>query len=261
MASAFAGCAPAPVPPVRLDLTGVTATDANCDDLAFVLVKATSDAGYVDYDELKKHSARLEAQLKRFAVTGPTATPALFPKPADRLAYWYNARAAWAIKLAFDANCPRESLAHSRLEERPLPLDGRQLTLDAIDAIILRDHGWQAAVAAPCIRLHRARLPARPFSPLDAEAVAPRRLLEFLADRDRFVIDIEKQTIFCPPVLWSVRGRLIEEHNRTYRTEGATLNTALLPFVHGVAELRLQNATGYAEAEGSRDGPLTCLKH
>jgi len=260
VALAMGGCTAAPVQPVRLDLAGAAA-DANYDNLAFVLAKATNDQGYVDYDDLKKHAARLEAQLKRLAVCGPMATPALYPSPGARLAYWYNARTAWAIKLAFDANCPRDSLAPSRLEERPFPLDGRPMTLDALDAIILRDHGWQAAVGAPCIRLHRSRLPARPFSPLDVEAVVPRRFLEYLGDRDRFVIDVERRTIFYPPVLWSVRGRLIEEHGRTYRTEGATLNTAFLPFVRGVAALRLQDATGYAEAEGSRDGPLACLRH
>jgi hypothetical protein len=165
------------------------------------------------------------------------------------------------MRLAFEANCPQDSLAPARLEERPFPLDGRPMSLNAIDEAILRDHGWQAAVAAPCIRLHRARLPASPFSPQDVEAVVPRRLLEYLSDRDRFVIDVGRRTIFFPPVLWSVRGRLISEHERAYGTQGATLNTALLPFVRGLAALRLQDATGYAEACDARDGPLACLKH
>lgn len=262
LASAFVGCiAPeAPVGPVVLDANGATA-EVNYEDLGLVLSKAVNDKGYVDYADLQKHAARLEAQLKRLAVAGPAATPTLFPTPADRLAYWYNARAAWAMRLALDANCPWGSLAPSRLEERPFPLDGRPMTLDAIDAILLREAGWQAAVGAPCVRLHRARLPERPFSPADVLEVVPRRFMEYLADGSRFVVDVSRQTVFYPPMLWAQRERLRGEYDRAYGTREATLMTALLPFTSGMAERRLQNAIGYAEACDGRDGPLACLKH
>jgi hypothetical protein len=256
----FAGCAGAPVPPVRLDTAGV-APAANYEDLAFVLTTATNDKGYLDYDVLKNDANRLEAQLKRLAVTGPTATPALFPTYESRLAYWYNARAAWAIRLALDADCPRDSLAPARLEERGFPLDGRGMTLDQIDALLLRSFDWREAAAAPCVRLHRPRLPRKPFAPDDVKADAIARLKEYLADDDRFVIDVDSKTIFYPPALWAVRGRLIEEYGRQYHTQGTTLNTALLPYAGRIGELRLQSAIGYAEACDSRDGPLACLKH
>lgn len=259
----LAGCAdqqqPAAAPPVRLETAGV-APDANCDGLAVVLDQATNDKGHVDFDELKKHAPRLEAQLKRFAVTGPTATPALYATPADRLAYWYNARAAWALRLALDANCPQD-LSPSRLEERGFPLDGRTMSLDAIDELLQKEFGWREAAAAPCIRAHRARLPREPFSPGAVQAEVPRRLNDFLADRERFVIDVTTQTILFPPAIWSQRQRIAGDYCREFRTEAATLNTALLPHVKGLAELRLQSAIGYAEAPEPREGPLACLRH
>jgi hypothetical protein len=256
-ALALAGCAS--VQPVRLDLCG-SAGDANTDALAAVLSECTNKAGYIDCGELKRRKPLLDACLKRLAVTGPAAAPSLYPTPDARLAYWYNARAAWAMRLALDANCPRKALAPARLEERPFPLDGRQMTLDAIDAIILRDYGWQAAVAAPCVRLRRARLPARPFAARDVRPAVERRLQEYLADRDRFVIDVAGRDILFPPVLWGVRERLVAEHEQAFHTRGSTLNTALLPFASGVGSLRLQDATGYAEKSDSRDGPLACLR-
>jgi hypothetical protein len=258
---AFAGCAGSPVLPVRLDTAGV-APAANYEDLAFVLAKATNDKGYLDYDELKSDANRLEAQLKRLAVAGPTATPALFPTYESRLAYWYNARAAWAIKLALDADCPRDSLAPARLEERGFPLDGRGMTLDQIDALLLGNFDWREAAAAPCVRLHRPRLPQKPFAPEGVKADAALRLKEYLADDDRFIIDVDSKTIFYPPALWAARGRLKEESYGGWAgAHGVTLNTTLLPYAGRIGELRLQSAIGYAEACDSRDGPLACQRH
>jgi len=257
---AIVGCAGAPAPPVRMDTAGVAA-EANYEDMAVVLAKATDEKGFLDFGEMKKQAARLEAQLKRLAVTGPTATPALFPTPQARLAYWYNARTAWAIKLSLDADCPRDSLAPARLEERGFALDGRQMTLDQIDAGLLRDFDWREAAAAPCVRLHRPRLPRKPFTPDDVKAEALARLKEYLADGDRFVIDVDNRTIVYPPALWGLRGRLTEDYGRQYHAQGATLNTALLPYAGRIGELRLQSAIGYAEACDSRDGPLACLRH
>ena len=258
---ALAGCAATtPVSPIRLDTSGVR-PDANTGDLAFILQKATDEKGYLDYDELKKEANRLEAQLKTLAVTGPTASPELYPTPDSRLAYWYNARTAWAVKLAFEANCPRDYLARACLEERPFPLDGRQMTLDAIDRVLAGEADWRVAAAAPCVRLHRARLPREPFTPDTVRAEAVRRFNEFLADRDRFIIDVASKTVLFPPAVWAVRARLIEDYERTYRTQGATLNTALLPHVSGIAAFRLQNVVGYAEASEPRDGPLACLRY
>jgi hypothetical protein len=256
----LAGCAAVPAPAVHLDTAGVK-PEVNYDDLAAVLDKATDEKGQLNFDELKKSAPRLETQLKRLAVAGPMATPSLFSTPADRLAYWYNARTAWAIRLAFDANCPWNSLDPAWLEERAFPLDGRTMTLDAIDAVLLREHDWREAAAAPCVRLHRPKLPRKPFAPQSVQADAPGRLNEFLADRDRFIIDVDRQTIFFPPMIWAVRSRLIGQYECVFCTQKATLNTALVPNVTGMAAFRLQNAIGYAEACDSRDGPLACQKH
>jgi len=254
-----AGCKP-PVEPIALDVAGAT-PEVSYDDLAAVLKVAFGDdkdkRGFLVGDELKRVSDRLDAQLKRLAITGPTVTPALLPAPADRLAYWYNARTAWAIKLVLLAECPR-ALPRRLLETRPFPLDGRTMTLEQIDAILAEDADWRVAVAAPSVRRHRARLPAAPFSPKTVRDGIANRFHEYVADYERFIIDVERRQIVCHPLLWRVRERLIAEHHRKYRTEGATLTTALLPYVTGSGRRRLQDAIGYRCAAGKWADDVIC---
>jgi len=254
-----AGCNP-PVKPIALGVTGAR-PEVNYDDLAAVLKVAFGDdkdeRGFLVGDELKRVSDRLDAQLKRLAVTGPTVTAALLPADDDRIAYWYNARTAWAIKLVLLAECPR-ALPRRLLETRPFPLDGRTMTLEQIDAILAEDPDWRLVVAAPSVRRHRARLPAAPFSPKTVRNEIANRFNEYVADDERFLIDVERQQIVVHPLLWVLRERLIAEHHRKYRTEGATLTTALLPYTTGSARRRLQDAIGYRCVPGKRADDVIC---
>ena len=245
--------------PVTLDTTGVR-PGIDYSDLALVLHKAQDKKGFLDVDALKKYSAQLDSQLKRLAVTGPGVTPNLFTGKPDRLAYWYNARAAWAMKLALLNDCPQE-LSVAALEERPFPLDGRRMTLAGIDGI-LKDWGdWRVLAAAPGVRLNRARLPKEPLSSETVEQEVPRRLADFLDDEDRVVVDVEQRQIQFPPVLWQYRAMLIEQYERNYHAAGSpTLATALLPYLSGSPMRRMQDAIGYQCVEAPADRPLACQK-
>ena len=108
-ALAWAGCnggGAREVGPVRLDLTGVEPT-ADVSDLAAVLDEAVDARGRIVPLRLAKVRGRLDAQLRRMALAGPTSRPELFPTYGDRWAYWHNARAGWAVKLADLAGFPR----------------------------------------------------------------------------------------------------------------------------------------------------------
>lgn len=253
---AAVGCWHGAPPPITLDTTGV-APKVDYADLAAVLEAALDKHAFVLPEELDKTVKRLDAQLRLLAVTGPTATPKLLPTPEDRLAYWYNARAAWALKLAVGLDGP-DPLPRARLETRPFLLDGRTMSLDAIDRVLADDDDWRTAVAAPGLRKGRARLPAKPFTPGDIRKEIRRRFNEYADDGERFEIDVERRQIRIHVVLWRIREQLIARHNRLYRTEGATLTTALLPYVQGSARRRLQDAIGYACVPRKSDGPLAC---
>ena len=255
VAAAVSGCI-GPVEPVVLETAGVAA-EIDYSDLAAVLVGALDENGCVLPDELKKLSDRLDAQVRRMAIAGPTVTPKLLPSPDDRLALWYNARAAWALKLVALAESPAE-LARRQLELRQVTLDGRLMTLDEIDAILSADADWRVGVLAPSLRKRRARLPKTPFAAADVRRRVGLRLVEYVDDEDRFVIDIGRRLIRVHPVLYRLRERLVAEHNRKYATEGATLTTVLIGQVTGSPRRRLQDALGYTWLPFAPAGTLAC---
>lgn len=255
MAFLAAGCAPKAV---VLRTEGVEPA-ADYGDLAAVLAEAVDKDGLLDPEALAGCRERLDEQLRRLAVTGPTATPRLLPEAEDRLAYWYNARAAWAMKLALLEKCPA-TLPWRRLCGRRFALDGRSLTLAGIDAAIEAESGWLAVVAAPGVRLDRAPLPAEPFAAAGIRRRIAGRFNELLDDPRRFVIDIKRKKVLVPLVLWRFRKRLIEQHNRIYRTRGAGLTAALLPYVAGSAHRRLQDAVGYRCRPSGRLDLLALIK-
>ncbi len=254
------GCnAKTPLGPVVFDTAGaVPAVDYS--DLAavlensFVTKRDLQKYRLIDPEAAAESADRLDAQLKRLAVTGPTVTPKLFPTAEAKLAYWYNARAAWALKLAMLRKFPRH-LTHDDFYARRFPLDGRQMTLKEIDEILAADSDWRTLVAGPCVTLQRACLPAEPFDAKDIRKRIAERLGEFIDDEKRFVISVGRKQVLVPPVLWRRRDMLIKTHEDASGTEGATLTTALLPYVTGSAHRRLQNAVGYrcVAAPGAHD--------
>jgi len=238
-------------PPVVLETSGV-APGLGTAELAYVLTEAVATDGRVKVGALKRSAGRLDAQLKRLAVTGPTATPKLLPTAEHRLAYWYNARAAWAMKLLLLRDCPEE-LSDAALLRRRFPLDGRTMTLEDIDAILAAEANLRAVVAAPGVTFQRARLPSRPLAPDDVRRRIAERFAEFIDDKERFVVDVPGRRVRVPPVLWQFHQRLIRHHQATYGTEGATLTTALLAYVTGSPHRRLQDAIGYPCVAGRPD--------
>jgi hypothetical protein len=240
--AAAGGCEPT-CEPVALDARGL-APAWKVDDLAVVLDEAVDDDGLLDADALRKHADRLDAQLRLFAVTGPTTQPKLLPTREHVIAYWYNARAAWALKLWLLRDCPEE-LRDAELRQRPFPLDGRVRSLAEIDAILAGDEDFRTVVAAPGITRQRAPLPREPFTASDVRRRMAERFAALIDDKERFVVDADKQRVLVPPVLWQFRDRLVRAHHAAYGTRGATLTTALLARVTGSPHRRLQDAVGY----------------
>jgi len=242
-----AGCAPS-VCPVALAPVDVTPA-LDYEDLAFVLQKVVTDDGMLLPEALTKHADRLDLQLERLAVTGPTASPQLFTAADEELAYWYNARAAWAMKLAALCECPQK-MDRGELTDRSFTLDGRQLSLAAIDEILTGYDDWRVLVASPGVALIRARLPETPFAAGDVRTRIAERISQFVDDPRRFEVDIARQRIYIPPVLWRFRERIIAGHDQRYGTRGTNLITALLEHTQGSAHRRLQDAIGYRVVSG-----------
>jgi len=227
-------------------------------ELTTVLAAVVDKKGFLHPEALPPVEEALRVQLRRLAVTGPTATPSLFVEPADRLAYWYNARCAWSIELARLAGLPGQ-MPPKQLERRAFPLDGRLMTLQEIDEAIAELGGWKALVAAPGLALDRAALPREAFGGGEIQRCVDERLSALIADHRRFGVDHRRRRVAIPPILWRFRAELIAQSRRTYGPTGATFITALLPHVHGAALRRLQDAVGYRVTEAAREGNLAVV--
>ncbi len=108
---------------------------------------------------------------------------------------------------------------------------------------------FRRAAAVPGATPTFARLPKAPVEPDCFGEVVERRFAEFLDDHLRVYIDVTRHRVLIPPVLWQFRDRLTGQYDRKYRTQGATLVTALLACTTGSAHRRLQEALGYREVE------------
>lgn len=241
------GCGEQPCPPIVLDTGGITPA-VNYQPLAEVLADCVLRNGLADRDHLPRCADTLDRQLAILAVTGPTATPKLFPRRQDALAYWYNAHAAWSMKLLLARRCPRLIGAAAMLD-RQFPLDGRTMTLRDIGRVLAAEEDFRIAAAVPGATTNFARLPKAPVEPDCFGEVVERRFAEFLDDHLRVYIDVTRHRVLIPPVLWQFRDRLTGQYDRKYRTQGATLVTALLACTTGSAHRRLQEALGYREVE------------
>jgi len=277
--------------PIILDRTGAAdiAEKMDYSGLAAVLKAGVGRGGELTARELSEQSKTLEDQLVLMSAVGPKMKPHLFETREARLVYWYNARAAWALKLLMtfslehiedsggvsqtvrsslgklfssdDDDDEPETMPANTLTGRPFPLDSRTMTLADIDSLLEEQFGWKSAVAAPCVASNRAVIPTKPFDTTDMKNAAElidRRFNEFVDDRDRFVIDVPCSRILVPPVLWQFGDRILADHKKLYRTTGATLTTALLPHVRLSAHRRLQDAIGY-KCVGGPEGQAELL--
>jgi hypothetical protein len=245
-AALSAGCV-TPPQPVAMNLGGVTPS-AQVDDLAAVLDKCVTDDGRLDGPALAGVHARLAMQVAKFAVTGPTATPELFPTDASRWAYWHNARIAWSIMLADLARLP-ERVGPEAMADRPFPLDGRTMTLRDIDAILLaearRTGKFTLAACAAGVSVNDAPLPRQPYSQADIVARLDAELDRLVRSPARFVVDINAKQVQVPPMLWECRELVLAQYGRATGATGATLLTALRPLVGFEARLALDGGMGY----------------
>ncbi len=240
----LAGCAvqQQELPPVVI-AARPAAPKVDYSELEVVLDKVFDDDRLIDAEALAVNADHLNAQVALLAITGPDVSPELFTTSDEKLAYWYNARAAWSLKLFLDANCPEEIT--SQFSTRRFPLDGQLMSLRTIDLVLEADPDFRVVVSAPSVLLSRARLPDTVYLATDIRTRVAEQFTQFLGDPERLVLDVDSQTLLVPPVLWHYRQRLIDEYQKTYHAQGATLQTALMPYAKGPALRWLHDATGY----------------
>lgn len=244
LGTSLAGCRePVELSPIELDAGGVVPA-INYADLDQVLKHVVDDAGKVNCELLKQDQPRLDAQLRLLSVAGPTQTPHLLATPEARLAYWYNARAAWAMKILLANDCPEKFDRMEDLYDRPFRLDGRKMSLAAIDCELSADSDWRVLAVAPDVCFQRAGLPRYAISGDGFRQLVAWRFNQYVDDPSRFTIDWEKGELIVPPVLWAMRDAITQSYDRAYGTREAKLQVALLPYLEGSPLRNLRDTLG-----------------
>jgi hypothetical protein len=272
-AVSLAGCEPQEPPresqPITLDAADA-ASKVDYSGLEAVLKAAISPNGEILPKKLKANAKMLEGQLMLMTLAGPKTRPNLFTNKHSKLNYWYNARAAWSLKLMLTFSRERPETDEKKTSEpvrwritddgvsieeftnRSFPIDGRSMTLAIMDSLIEDQFGFKAVIGAPGVWPLRASIPTKPFDAGDAGELIDERFNGFVDSEKRFVIDVASKRILAPPVLWRFRERLIADHRKKYGVTGASLATALLPHARLSPHRRLQDAVGYKCVEAPK---------
>ncbi len=234
------------------------------DLLREVLRQMVTADGRVDPFYYNEMLGPLDRQLARMTDVGPISTPERYDDPNAVLAYWYNARAAWALRLLAMRNPggwltlePNEKLPCDRsLYDKPFRLDGKMMTLGEIDDYLACFEDVRVLVASPGVTFQRAPMTRAPFDPNTISAAVEQRFQDFLDDPKRLVIDRLHRTVRVPPVLWAFHDRMIRQYRQTYETIDVDLLLALLEHTSGSPRRRLQNAMGYTCVRAKRSFEL-----
>lgn len=223
------------------------------DDLAAVFSQVLDERGQIDPTALAVHLPRLDRQLALLARPWPQDVAT--GQSDQRLAWLYNARAAWSLRIVAgelrpldgrrDAFDLPETIDSSRLMGTPFPLNGREMTLSAIDEELTAWGDFRLAALAPDATDLAGPLPAKPFTAENARQSLAERFGELLADPRRLVVDHDYQVVRVPPAIWRARQGILMEYNYRRSTAQADLLAALRSYVAAPARGRLADAAGY----------------
>ena len=180
-------------------------------DFDAFLRRTVDDLGQVDYAAAAADRADLDRYLGQLAAVSPDSHPALFPTPADRLAYWINAYNASVISLVL-AYYPIASVTDVRapfplrfLLPRPagffvfqrVELGGVAMSLYHLETGLVRERFADPRIhfALNCASAGCPRLPAEAFTPDALEAQLERETRRFLGEPRNVRVNGDTQTL------------------------------------------------------------------
>ena len=184
-------------------------------DLDRVLRRFVDDQGLVDYAGLAREPFVLGTYLGQLAAYSPASHPALFPREADRLAYWLNAYNAIVLRLVLE-HYPIRSVMDVRtawwnallpegagffLGQR-FPLGGRSTSLHALEKRILRTRFADPRIhfALNCPSLGCPRLPRHAFAADRFEEQLATETRRFLAEPRNVRVDSATRTVWLSAI-------------------------------------------------------------
>ena len=182
-----------------------------------VLQKFVDDEGAVDYANLKKDRASLDAACSFFANSDKALYDSWSEK--DRMAFWLNAYNAFTLKLIVDNYPIKPSTGKTKYpansirqipgawEQVKFKALGREVTLDEIEHKILRVefHDPRIHMALVCAAMSCPKLRREPYQVDKLDGQLDDQAREFLSDLRKFHIDREANEVWVSPIFdWFV---------------------------------------------------------
>lgn len=209
-----------------------------------IIVSGAVDS--VRFDIFRKDLVKALQMLNAF---GPDIQPQSFETLSDKMAYWYNARALWAMYLSVTYGPKLKDYYLSSPEDAfyaiKFPVDGRMMTLKNIDDEIFRLGGYLSLISAPGVLSGRAAIPEASFQPKDFPGIIRSRFNDFIADRYRVDINVADMQVIVPRIIWQFRQKIIADYQQRCPSPDGTFLLALSAMTSEIARFRLKDAIGY----------------
>jgi len=204
----------------------------------------------VDLEKLSVDPGPLNAFLAQAAAIGRRRTPALFPDDTTRLALLVNLQNAAALSGMLNEYRRNPKKYHESRVGTPPPVhhDGRAWSTAELRAEIRRlsHDDWRIPFALFDGRRDGPPLWPKPILPNGFDAQLSRIALSTLKQPNIVFIDHAEQKLWLWPVLYDLRGRLIDQYEQRYHTTDATVLSALLDLSDADRRSELNTAIGYS---------------
>jgi Protein of unknown function, DUF547 len=164
-----------------------------------VLERHVDQAGRIDFAGLRADHADLDRVVGFIAAVDPASSPARFPSPASRLAYYINAYNALAMFGVLDANVPERFDALGRLwffYLRGVTIGGRSTSLYRLEnEVILPVGDPRAHFALNCMVVSCPRLPRVAFTAGRLDRALDQTARSFIAEDRNLHLDRQKRQV------------------------------------------------------------------
>jgi hypothetical protein len=205
-----AGCASQIPPPKTPARPGADPQKAWANHLA----RFVDAQGRMDYDGMAKDPADLDTYLGYIARVSPESSPADFPTPESKLAYYINAYNAIAMYDVLKSNFPPNlrDVKVTFFYKNRFELGGRFISLYALENQIIRPMGDpRVHVALNCMARGCPRLPQEPFQAETLNAQLDAQAREFFNQPRRVELRPENKTVRLSQILQFYTGDFLKK--------------------------------------------------
>jgi len=239
------------------------------DDLAVVLAAVVDQADRIDATALAVQLPRLQRQLRHLGRPWPANVSA--GRSDARLAWLYNARMAWSLKIVSDELRPLngradtlylpKSIDRKRLLATEFHLAGAVATIEGIDRELAQYDDFRLAASAPCASDLAGPLAMEPFTAQTVRTQLPERFNHTFADNNRVVVDHDGRRLYLPPAMWAQVPLLTAQYNRRFNTHDATFPAAVGPYLDVRGRDRMADAMGYEVVPRTGPAGIVAKQH